>query len=866
MNEYKNEPYTATDILPYLDNVKQKAGNQWQANCPLCGDTKQHLYLKQANTLVMYCQHCNAKFTEIIAELEYRGVKRREKEQINYKTAKPTEDYYHVYRLPDGTEAFKKRRRKWADGHKVFSFEYLDNGKTIYKQPTNANKLYNLDKLYNADESATLYIVEGEKCADVLIEQGLLATTSSTGSKKQIPFTDTDKKALQKFADIVFIPDNDEKGSEYLEAYKDYAIKILDLKKVWEQCPKKGDIADYLQQGGDIEAIKNYQFPPKLTAEYINSLGIDQLMDDELLNLIFSKPVTKQYTYIAMAKARATNLKVTREFNNLLKAFKAEKAQSAANNKENVTKFTGQPLVLRCGEWLTDKSGVFRIKKSGNFLSKETVSTIPIMPVEILKNIETEKIHVTLAYGYNWQQRTIPKSIVCNANKIIELSDYDVDVTSDTAKLLSRYITDLINLNREKIPQIKAISRLGWYGNEFIPYSSNIILDNKGDKESITNHICSKGTLKEWVEFIKPLWKNNLNLRLFIAASLASVLIEKTETLSFAVHLWGGTGAGKTVALMVAASVWGNPARGKLVLTLNMTVNALMQTAATLYSIPLFGDELQTIKDKNNDYDKLIMQLTEGIERSRLDSAAKMQERRSWRNCFLFTGEEPIAQSYSGGGTLNRLIELECHEKVVPNGNEAVRFISEHYGAIGKAFINFVKEKPPKEILDEYQTIKSNLLFITKENCTEKQADAMALLALADCYLNEGFFHDTVINLKELAKLLKDKNAVDVAVRAYNAIMDIIAVNGDKFDTESHRQDEKPIYTTYWGRKHWDGTIYINKTILDQELKKLSFSFDTVKKKWVANGWLKYENNRYTIKRTLNGVNAYYAALITTKD
>ena len=865
MKQDKYELYTSADILPYLDNVKEKSGNQWQANCPLCGDTKQHLYLKQANTLVMYCQHCNAKFRNIIAELERRGLRRRVKEQINYKTAKPTEDYYHVYRNPDGTEAFRKRRRKWADGHKVFSFEYLDNGKTIYKQPTSANKLYNLDKLYNADESATLYIVEGEKCADVLIEQGLLATTSSTGSKKQIPFTDTDKKALQKFADIVFIPDNDEKGSEYLEAYKDYAIKILDLKKVWEQCPKKGDIADYLQQGGDIEAIKNYQFPPKLTADYINSLDIEQLMSFELLEQIHDNEPLTANMLLALAENRAAKLGNKTKFKKQVKLFLQNKAKTDGNSaKGNRTNFTNQPFSLQCGEWTTDDNGVYReVQTANGGVRTEYASHIPIIPIERLENRETHKTSITLLYGNALnKRRTVEKSVISNSRLIVSLSDYGVDVTSESAKHLVNYLNTVINLNRNTIPKQEAVSRLGWFDTEFIPYDGNAVLDNADTATDLINAVTEQaGTLEEWVDYIRPLRENNLYFRLVLAASFASVLAEKVNALPFFVHLWGGTGSGKTVALMAAASVWGNPKQGKYLLTLNMTANALMEISAMLYNLPLIGDELQTIKNEyNTSYDKIVMQLTEGISRGRMNSSLKMQEQKAWKNVFITNGEEPITQFNSGGGAVNRVIELECLEKLIPNGNETVNFIRSHYGVAGRKFIEHIKAKPLEQLQEKFSTCFNMLMQLT--DTTDKQALAMALLFVADGYADECIFHSKEMDIKQVAEMLKTNAQVDVAERAYRTIIDTIAENSDKFDTE---RDSDRVFSAYWGRKYYNGDVKIIKTVLDRLLKeKCSTSFDTVKQKWADKGYLNRgtgSKKRFYFGGRLNGNYCYYVTL-----
>ena len=121
---------------------------------------------------------------------------------------------------------------------------------------------------------------------------------------------------------------------------------------------------------------------------------------------------------------------------------------------------------------------------------------------------------------------------------------------------------------------------------------------------------------------------------MMMAASFASPIIEKVNALPFVFHLWGGTGSGKSVALMAAMSVWGNPSMGKMVRTMNMTSNSMLSTAAFLKNIPFAGDELQTIKSKWDNYDKLIMCITEGVDRGRMSYDKKQRDKKHGKTHF----------------------------------------------------------------------------------------------------------------------------------------------------------------------------------------------------------------------------------------
>lgn len=830
---------TLEDIKPYLQGVKQK-GAETVATCPLCGKPE-HLYIKQdGEKLLLHCHKCNAKGTELFKEFRRLGAKHEEPEQINYKTAAPTEDYYHIYRLPNGKEQFRKRRRKWADGHKQFTFEYTDaDGKKQYKMPADAVILYNLDKLAEAAPETPLYVVEGEKCADAMLQHGLLATTSRTGAQKEIKFTPADKAALEKFKLKIIIPDNDEKGAAYAAAFKEYACKILALPDIWEKCPKKGDIADYFAAGGKVEAITGYEWEQELTQSYIDSLDIAALLDQKIFKQLLMQNGADRIKTLAILEQRAHKLRIARKFGQAWKAYQADSA-TPTNSTEHETSFTGQPLALACGEWIANDAGIYRLKQQGDIVKKDYACKMPIMPAAVLRNIETDTEKVQLAFRRTksqWSKCIFPRSTISNKNKIIELADRGIFVTSDTAAALVTYLGACLANNAEIIPIIQSVERLGWVDDVFVPYAEALTLDNDGQSAELARAVHSKGTLEEWADYIAPLRKQSLYLQIVLAAAFASVLISKVKTLPFVLHLWGGTGTGKTVALKVAASIWGNPE--KYMLTLNGTTNALMGTAALLHDLPLLADELQTIKLDTNfqNYDKLIMQLTEGKDRARLTQQSTLKEQKTWNNCFIFTGEEPITQSNSGGGTKNRVIELQCKEQIVSNGNAVVNFIDSHYGSAGRAFIEHIASKPAKTLQQEFQDLQSALLNLSGSSA--KQCAALALIALADAYADECIFKDKlqVLDLKQLAGIAKSLAEIDSAERAYFYIMNVIAANTDYFARKGNHGYYKPAIGACWGKLTAD-YIAINRTRIAEELSKQGYSFNSVVDAWKNKGYI----------------------------
>ena len=830
------------DIRPYLQGVKQK-GAETVATCPLCGKPE-HLYIKQdGEKLLLHCHKCNAKGTELFKEFRRLGAKpqpQEEKPKVDYSKIAPIEDYYHIYRNPDGSEAYRKHRKKWQDGHKAFGFEYIDSdGRKRYAKPDSCNNLYNLDKLADAAPETPLYIVEGEKCADAMTAQGFLATTTNTGAQKNLKLSDTDKQYLEKFTTKIVIGDNDEKGADYAAAFKEYACKILTLPDIWEKCPKKGDIADYFAAGGKVEAITGYEWEQELTQSYIDSLDVAALLDQKIFKQLLMQNGADRIKTITMLEKRAQKLHIARRFGQAWKAYQADSA-TPTNSTEHETSFTGQPLALACGDWIANDAGIYRLKQQGDIVKKDYACKMPIMPAAVLRNIETNTEKVQLAFHRaksQWSKCVFPRSTISNKNKIIELADRGILVTSDTSAALVTYLGDCLANNAETIPIIQSVERLGWVDGVFVPYNEALTLDNDGQGAELARAVHSKGTLEEWAAYVAPLRKQSLYLQIVLAAAFASVLIAKVGALPFVLHLWGGTGTGKTVALKVAASIWGNPE--KYMLTLNGTTNALMGTAALLHNLPLLADELQTIKIDTNfqNYDKLIMQLTEGKDRARLTQQSTLKEQKTWNNCFIFTGEEPITQSNSGGGTKNRVIELQCKEQIISNGNAVVNFIDSHYGSAGRAFIEHIASKPAETLQQEFQDLQSALLNLSGSSA--KQCAALALIALADAYADECIFKDKlqVLDLKQLAGIAKSLAEIDSAERAYRYIMDVIAENANYFARRGEHGYYKAAYGACWG-KITDDYIAINRTRITEELAKQGYSLNSVVDAWKNKGYI----------------------------
>lgn len=169
----------------------------------------------------------------------------------------------HEYQDKEGNPVYWKIRLKHSDNHhkfiRPFWYKVNESGFVIGEPKfPNGKPVYHLpDIIENFD--ATIYITEGEMCADMLTNLGLTATTSGSWSSSK----NTDWSPLNKRKVIIW-PDADEKGLKYAEdvtkLLQEFHCRVswVDIEKL--NLSDKDDCVDWIirQQNvtrGDIEKL-----------------------------------------------------------------------------------------------------------------------------------------------------------------------------------------------------------------------------------------------------------------------------------------------------------------------------------------------------------------------------------------------------------------------------------------------------------------------------------------------------------------------------------------------------------------------------------------------------------------------------------
>jgi hypothetical protein len=225
-----------------------KKGKNWIARCPAHDDRQASLSIGQGSdgtTLLKCFAGCSTDTVVAALGMEMANLfppkaKKVKKEIVatyDYRDETGKLLYQAVRYEPKG---FNQRR---PDG----------NGGWIYNLKDTRRVLYRLPELMAANKQCTVFLCEGEKDVDGLIEIGLIATTNAMGAGK---WRDEYADFLAGF-EVVILPDNDDPGRAHAEFAakslqgKATVVKVIELPGL----KPKGDVRDWLDAGGDAETL-----------------------------------------------------------------------------------------------------------------------------------------------------------------------------------------------------------------------------------------------------------------------------------------------------------------------------------------------------------------------------------------------------------------------------------------------------------------------------------------------------------------------------------------------------------------------------------------------------------------------------------
>ena len=257
----------------------------------------------------------------------------------------------------------------------------------------------------------------------------------------------------------------------------------------------------------------------------IATLDAESIISEEVLDEVFGEnDLILRCRLILSMQERAKILGVKSKFDEMVKTYKRVERQMQKTEKENaknapqiddrMTEFDyfDDGHELSCGSWYANQTGV----RSYDFMGEHIACYHPILITKRLVNAETgiEKVRIAFCKGFKWKEITVDKETIASSNKIVSLAKYGVSVTSENARLLVRFLSDIENLNIDRIDSVVSTSKFGWIGKEFMPYDVRIEFDAESRFKDIYESLQPKGNYDEWLNIIKKIQKRQKRKKL----------------------------------------------------------------------------------------------------------------------------------------------------------------------------------------------------------------------------------------------------------------------------------------------------------------------------------------------------------------
>ena len=182
------------------------------------------------------------------------------------------------YQSADGTLIARVYRYDPEPGRK--EFRPWDVRARMWRAP-DPRPLYNQPAIASARQ---VVLVEGEKCAQALIQQGIVATTAMNGARA--PIDKTDWSPLHR-KDVVIWPDRDPPGWDYAEAAARACVAVGSRSVVIvippDDKPQKWDAADAIDERFDCKALieSGERITVKASAAVLPAFTMGEMIDDD---------------------------------------------------------------------------------------------------------------------------------------------------------------------------------------------------------------------------------------------------------------------------------------------------------------------------------------------------------------------------------------------------------------------------------------------------------------------------------------------------------------------------------------------------------------------------------------------------------
>ena len=256
---YAGEPTPVTLVVEAVQRVTgpaRKSGKEWALRCPAHEDRNPSLNVSEGrdgSALVLCRAGCNTDDILEAVGLTFADLFADRRAPAPPPMPRKRLDTAYIYVDENAVPLYRVRRLDGPAGKKVWQERAVGGG--WVKSMTGARLVpYNFPKVLEAVAAhAPVWIVEGEKCADVLNAAGLVATTNPGGAGKW-------REEWSQFfvgADLIVIPDHDEPGRQHARQVRDFLEEVANSVRVLSlpDLSKGEDVYDWLAAGRTVEDL-----------------------------------------------------------------------------------------------------------------------------------------------------------------------------------------------------------------------------------------------------------------------------------------------------------------------------------------------------------------------------------------------------------------------------------------------------------------------------------------------------------------------------------------------------------------------------------------------------------------------------------
>lgn len=533
---------------------------------------------------------------------------------------------------------------------------------------------------------------------------------------------------------------------------------------------------------------------------------------------------------MALLKGAARRFRAATEMQKALEGAARNEKQRMRQTTSKRTMFSGldEDEQLWCGDYDAGDGGIFLNDEYGG---EKIICWHPIYPARYFRDLHTGEMHVELRYFIEdqWQTYTVSRMLISSRKEIQSLTHLGINATSENAGDLVKYLATLEAYNRQTIPMQVCATRCGWVGEEFSPYIEGLTYIGEDSYDDIFESLKAYGSPDVWRDTVKSFYRSDCRTtipRIMLAASAAAPLVGYLQGLPFFVHLWGGTGNGKTVSLMLAASVWGAAARsGGLIHSFNSTRVGLERLSACLNNLPVMLDEIGVKSGDDHEMDGIIYELCEGKGRTR-GSVDGMRRTATWSTIFVSTGEHPLNSGRSKAGAINRTISISCGglgDSIYDDVPALLAALDKSHGHAGPDIIRQIRSMG-REGCQALIRSADAIIAGASEGVTSKQRIAAGFLMAGDMLMQRYVFGDIVDdgNVEWISSALATEDDVSNFKRALQWLEGWVTANGRHFaDSPSETAGMDA-----WGFIRSDGRMALVPAKLREEMARAGFSYD----------------------------------------